>query len=140
MKYGNFAYNKGNSYTYPQGCVYRLENYKEAAVPNVFECFSANEQKVSPLYLKQYFKANLHSKQLLRLINSGVRNNGLLNLSSTDFYSIKLELPSLREQNKITDILSSCDREIDLLKQKLAKLEEQKKGLMQVLLTGKIRL
>lgn len=95
---------------------------------------------MSPLYLKQYFKANLHSKQLLRLINSGVRNNGLLNLSSTDFYSIKLELPSLREQNKITDILSSCDREIDLLKQKLTKLEEQKKGLMQVLLTGKVRL
>lgn len=44
------------------------------------------------------------------------------------------------EQKAIADTLSSCDKEIDLLKQKLTKLEEQKKGLMQVLLTGKVRL
>lgn len=46
----------------------------------------------------------------------------------------------LKEQQAIANVLSSCDKGIDLLKQKLAKLEEQKKGLMQVLLTGKVRL
>lgn len=46
----------------------------------------------------------------------------------------------LKEQQAIANVLSSCDKGIDLLKQKLAKLEEQKKGLMQALLTGKVRL
>lgn len=44
------------------------------------------------------------------------------------------------EQIMISSILQKADKEIDLLRQKLAKLEEQKKGLMQVLLTGKVRL
>lgn len=46
----------------------------------------------------------------------------------------------IAEQTMISSILQKADQEIDLLRQKLSKLEEQKKGLMQVLLTGKIRL
>lgn len=52
-----------------------------------------------------------------------------------------LHIPqNIEEQRAIASVLAFCDKEIYLLKQKLAKLEEQKKGLMQVLLTGKIRL
>ena len=36
IKQGDFSYNKGNSKTYPHGCIYCLENYDSAAVPNVF--------------------------------------------------------------------------------------------------------
>ena len=36
---GDFSYNKGNSNLYPQGCIYRLNDRDEAAVPNVFESF-----------------------------------------------------------------------------------------------------
>lgn len=53
---------------------------------------------------------------------------------------ISIPFINAREQQAIAEVLSSADKEIDLLKQKLAKLEAQKKGLMQVLLTGKIRL
>jgi len=48
-------------------------------------------------------------------------------------------LPSIAEQTAIANILSAADSEIDLAKKKLANLKEQKKGLMQVLLTGKKR-
>jgi type I restriction enzyme S subunit len=37
---GDFSYNKGNSKTYPQGCIYMLEDRTKAAVPNVFNSFS----------------------------------------------------------------------------------------------------
>lgn len=140
LRRGDFAYNKGNSYTYPQGCVYRLESYDEAAVPNVFECFYADEKIVFPLFLKQYFKANLYGKQLFRLINSGVRNNGLLNLSSRDFYSIKLRLPLIEEQRKIVEVLETWDKAITLTKQLIEQKELQKKYLMQQLLNGRTRL
>lgn len=36
LRKGDFAYNKGNSKRYPQGCTYRLKERDEAAVPNVF--------------------------------------------------------------------------------------------------------
>ena len=48
-------------------------------------------------------------------------------------------LPEIQEQKAITEILQTADKEIDLLKEKLKKLKIQKKGLMQVLLTGKKR-
>ena len=47
--------------------------------------------------------------------------------------------PCLDEQQKITLVLTSADREITFLQNKLAKLKEQKKGLMQQLLTGEVR-
>lgn len=63
------------------------------------------------------------------------------NLSVKDILKYHIYFPSdITEQKSIAKILSLNDKEIDLLRQKLAKLEEQKKGLMQVLLTGKVRL
>ena len=45
IRKGDFAYNKGNSKRYPQGCTYRLKERDEAAVPNVFECFRIAEAR-----------------------------------------------------------------------------------------------
>jgi type I restriction enzyme S subunit len=55
------------------------------------------------------------------------------------FSKIKILLPSIEEQTAITQLLQLADQEIGLIKNKLDKLKEQKKGLMQVLLTGKKR-
>jgi type I restriction enzyme S subunit len=48
--------------------------------------------------------------------------------------------PTLAEQQKIAAVLAVADREIELLEYQLATLKEQKKGLMQKLLTGQVRL
>jgi type I restriction enzyme S subunit len=56
------------------------------------------------------------------------------------FLSLEMKLPSKEEQTAITNVLKTADAEIQLLKAKLEKLKEQKKGLMQLLLTGKKRL
>jgi type I restriction enzyme S subunit len=56
------------------------------------------------------------------------------------FSIIKIQIPSYEEQTAIAEVLQSADKEIQLLKTKTDKLREQKKGLMQVLLTGKKRL
>ncbi len=61
-------------------------------------------------------------------------------VSSEDFQKVKVFIPSdIAEQKAIADILLKADKEIELLNQKLDALKEQKKGLMQQLLTGKIR-
>ena len=76
--------------------------------------------------------------------NTKVRNSAQGSVRETvDFKtlsSIKINLPSdMSEQQAIADVLSTADDEINLLNQKLEALKEQKKGLMQQLLTGQIR-
>jgi type I restriction enzyme S subunit len=63
-----------------------------------------------------------------------------LNLKFSSFRKIKVSLPpTLDEQKAIGAVLTAQDREISLLQQKLDALRKQKKGLMQQLLTGKVR-
>ncbi|MDP2364002.1 MAG: restriction endonuclease subunit S [Ignavibacteria bacterium] len=62
-------------------------------------------------------------------------------VSSKDIYNLSLIIHnSLKEQTAIAQVLQAADKEIQLLKSKTEKLREQKKGMMQVLLTGKKRL
>ncbi len=56
------------------------------------------------------------------------------------FLQLEMKLPTIEEQSAIAQVLQVADKEINLLKAKAEKLREQKKGLMQVLLTGKKRL
>jgi type I restriction enzyme S subunit len=62
-----------------------------------------------------------------------------LNLKWENFSKIKISIPEKAEQKAISEIFEIFDHEIHLLREKLAALKEQKKGLMQNLLTGKIR-
>lgn len=52
---------------------------------------------------------------------------------------IIVRFPALKEQKKITSVLTNADKEIDLLEQQLDDLKQEKKALMQQLLTGKRR-
>ena len=138
IKKYDFAYNKGNSKKYPQGCIYLLKDREHAAIPNVFECFRIKNYNC--FYYEQLFISGFLNKQLYRLINAGVRNDGLLNLNSENFYSCYIPVPPLEEQKKIAEILSLWDEAIEQTKDLIAYKEKQKKGLMQALLTGKKRL
>jgi type I restriction enzyme S subunit len=60
-------------------------------------------------------------------------------ISFQDFSAMTFRFPPLDEQTKIANILETADKELELLRKELAKIEEQKRGLMQVLLTGKVR-
>jgi len=60
-------------------------------------------------------------------------------LTGKDVRNYKLSVPHESEQHRIAAVLESCDREIELLRKKQAALKQQKKGSMQKLLTGEVR-
>ena len=66
--------------------------------------------------------------------------SGLPNVQKKDLERFCLIIPSIEEQKAIANVLQCADDELQILKKKLEQLKEQKKGLMQVLLTGKKRL
>ena len=61
-------------------------------------------------------------------------------ISYEDFCFVRIPYPNIEEQIAIASVLVNADKEIEIHKQKLATMQEQKKGLMQVLLTGKKRI
>lgn len=134
---GEFAYNKGNSKTAPYGCVFRLDR-PTALVPFVYYCF-ALKSGLDPEFYEHLFAAGALNHQLSRLINSGVRNDGLLNLYSDDFYNCRVPVPPIDEQRKIARALTTAKQELALIDDEIEALTRQKRGLMQKLLTGEWR-
>jgi len=92
---------------------------------------------INKKFYKYFFKTYLFINKYLNIAVIGIRDGKQINIP--DFFSIKIPCPTIKEQEKISIILNSADIEIDLCKKELEKLEDQKKGLMQVLLTGKIK-
>jgi type I restriction enzyme S subunit len=69
----------------------------------------------------------------------GARAHGLLNVTPDEFFDVVVPLPALEEQKRIVSVFKRIDEELKLLGKKLDALKTQKKGLMQKLLTGQVR-
>jgi type I restriction enzyme, S subunit len=138
IKREDFAYNKGNSKSYQMGCIYQLEDRESALVPFVYICFRPTDAVCSTFY-KHWFLAHSLDRQLKRIITSSARGDGLLNVNADDFFKLKVPFPPKDEQIAISQVFQAVDKEIELLQKQLGLLKEQKRGLMQKLLTGQIR-
>lgn len=139
LEKGDFGYNRSYSKGYPLGAIKRVDNYDYATVSTLYICFRPLD-KVNSDYLLQYFETGLQHFELYKIVQEGARNHGLLNVSLSDFFDIKLILPPLAEQKKIAEILGTWDEAIEKLSSLIEQKKLIKKGLMQKLLTGKVRL
>lgn len=138
---GEFCYNKSYSNGYPWGATKRLNDFDKAVVTTLYICFGIKDiNKNSGNFFEQFFETNLLDKGLTKIAHEGGRAHGLLNVTPDDFFSLKITIPEFTEQTAIAQVLQTADTEIQLYKAKLEKLKEQKKGFMQVLLTGRKRL
>lgn len=88
-------------------------------------------------FYRHFFKSYKFIEKYLSISVIGIRDGK--QISYSDLSSVKIPYPPLEEQKKIGKILNCYDEEIQILNSKLEKLKEQKKGLMQKLLTGQIR-
>ena len=82
-----------------------------------------------------YYLISIHKRDLIRRACGST----FLEISKHDIEKLKYVFPPLAEQEKIADILSKADEEIELLNKKREAFKLEKKGLMQKLLTGQIR-
>lgn len=103
-----------------------------------FPMFKPKEGKLNLDFILYYFKSP-RGKQLLENASPGGAGRNKT-LGQGEFINQIISLPSYKEQTVIAQVLQAADKEISLIKAKAEKLREQKKGLMQVLLTGKVRL
>ncbi|CCG57385.1 Restriction endonuclease S subunits [Brachyspira pilosicoli WesB] len=97
-------------------------------------CYTLHDVNIDVAFLYQCLKYNENKIMKLRL-GSGLPN---IQLSYIREYTLKIP-PSIEEQKKIAELLSLIDQDIDSLKQILHLRRLQKKGVMQKLLTGEVR-
>lgn len=136
-----FCYNKSYSNGYPMGAIKRLKSFDKAVVTTLYICFRLKEKPRTNIdFFEQYCESGLLNKELVKVANEGGRAHGLLNVTPADFFNMHMRIPSIEEQTAIASVLVDADKEIEIQKQKLAAMQEEKKGLMQVLLTGKRRI
>ncbi len=112
-----------------------VSNYEGIVSPAYTVCTPT--EKINVNYMYYMFKTP-HMIHVFWRFSQGIVED-TLNLKFNNFSIIKVEIPSKEVQQKIAEILSNCDEEIKLLDKKLELLKQQKKGLMQKLLTGEIR-
>ncbi|MDR9826636.1 restriction endonuclease subunit S [Vibrio sp. FNV 38] len=140
LRKGQFAYNKSYSNGYPMGAIKRLNRYDDAVVTSLYICFAIkDEAKTSSCFMEQYFESGLLNRGLTKVAAEGGRAHGLLNVKPSDFMGLSLIVPTFDEQQKIASVLTAADKEIEVFNAKLAYLKQEKKALMQQLLTGKRR-
>lgn len=88
-------------------------------------------------YLLHFFKSK-KGKELLGLASPGGAGRNKT-LGQSEFLKLQVPIPDITEQRRIAEMLDKVDAEILLYQEKLAAFQLQKKGLMQQLLTGKVR-
>ena len=129
LKKGELSYNHGNSKLAKYGTVFSLQTYEEALVPRVYHSFKIENGNAN--FIEYYFATKLPDRELGKLISSGARMDGLLNIGYDDFMGISLLLPKTQEQNHIAGYFRIFDRLITLHQRKCEDTKKLKKYMLQ---------
>ena len=129
LKKGELAYNHGASKLRPYGSCFTLTAAENARIPFVYHCFSAENQNAE--FMSIELNGAEIENQLRRIVSSGARMDGLLNISFDEYTSVSVLLPSAEEQDRIADFFQQLDHLITLHQRKLEKLKLVKKSMLE---------
>ena len=133
--------NRGDIILTTRGTVGQTAYYDDS-IP--YDCIRVNSGMVTLNCYKSslesdFFYKVTNSSSFKRQIDALTFGSAQPQLTIKIIKSLKVPTPSKREQQKIAVVLTNADKEIELLEQQLADLQQEKKALMQQLLTGKKR-
>lgn len=106
-------------------------------VSHRFPTYVIDKKIVSVQYFRHVILQPFFKQMLDNISPGGAGRNRVL--SKKDLLKLKISIPTLKEQDNIAKILNTANQEVKQYQNKLETLKQQKKGLMQQLLTGKVR-
>lgn len=129
LKKGELAYNHGASKLRPYGSCFALTTAENARIPFVYHCFSAENQNAE--FMSIELNGAEIENQLRKIVSSGARMDGLLNISFDEYTSVSVLLPGTEEQDRIADFFRQLDHLITLHQRKFEKLTNVKKSMLE---------
>ena len=116
LKKGELAYNHGASKLRPYGSCFALTTAENARIPFAYHCFSAENQNAE--FMSIELNGAEIENQLRKIVSSGARMDGLLNISFDEYTSVSVLLPGTEEQDRIADFFRHLDNLITLHQRK----------------------
>ena len=116
LEKGELAYNHGASKLRPFGSCFALISKEKARIPFVYHCFSSESENAE--FLSLTLNGKPVERQLRRIVSSGARMDGLLNISFEEYTAIPISLPQKAEQDRIADYFCNLDHLITLHQRK----------------------
>ena len=129
LKKGELAYNHGASKLRPYGSCFALTTAENARIPFVYHCFSAENQNAE--FMSIELNGAEIENQLRKIVSSGARMDGLLNISFDEYTSVSVLLPGTEEQDRIADFFRHLENLITLHQRKFEKLTNVKKSMLE---------
>ena len=129
LQKGELAYNHGASKLRPFGSCFALTTAESARIPFVYHCFSAENQNAE--FLSIELNGSEVESQLRKIVSSGARMDGLLNISFDEYSTVTVLLPDIKEQEHIADFFRKLDHLITLHQRELEKLQNIKKSMLE---------
>ncbi len=129
LKKGELAYNHGASKLRPYGSCFALTTAENARIPFVYHCFSAENQNAE--FMSIELNGAEIENQLRKIVSSGARMDGLLNISFDEYTSVSVLLPGTEEQDRIAEFFRQLDNLITLHQRELEKLKNIKKSCLE---------
>lgn len=129
LECGELAYNHGASKLRPYGSCFALTTVEKARIPFVYHCFSV--EKSNPEFLSIELNGANVENQLRKIVSSGARMDGLLNIAYSEYTEVTVQLPKKEEQDWIAKFFKQLDTLITLHQRKLEKLQNIKKSCLE---------
>ena len=112
LERGELAYNHGASKLRPYGSCFALTTVEKARIPFVYHCFSV--EKSNPEFLSIELNGANVENQLRKIVSSGARMDGLLNIAYSEYTEVTVQLPKKEEQDWIAKFFKHLDTLITL--------------------------
>lgn len=138
VSYGDLVYTKSPTGEFPYGIIKQSFLKEKVAVSPLYGVFKAKTFEIGFLLYSYFQDKNNVYNYLHSIIQKGAKNT--INITNDTFLSKEVMIPTDSvAQKKISEILMTADKEIELLEKQLEQIKLEKKAVMQLLLTGIVR-
>ncbi len=138
VHYGDIVYTKSPTGEFPFGIVKQSQLAENVAVSPLYGVYEPATYEIGYLLNEYFMYSNNTNAYLLPIVNKGAKNT--INISNSTFITPSLYLPTnFEEIKKLVQIFKIANKEIEILQKDLDQEKQKKKALMQLLLTGIVR-
>ena len=132
VRRGQYAYNPSRINV---GSIARLDGWDDGVLSPMYVVFGVDETKINSDYFLHWLDSHEARERIKKSAQGSVRET----VSFSEFASLAIPLPDTAKQTAIARYLNALREEVALLGQSVEALKQQKRGLMQKLLTGQWR-
>ena len=131
----DFVYNSRKSADAPYGPISSYQYPEAGIVSPLYLCFRA-KREINPLYFEWYFRSSTWHRYIYMSGDSGARHDRV-SIKDDVFFAMPINVPSAKEQEKISLFLDVIERRIETQRTLVETLKKYKRGVISALLSSK---